>query len=145
MAFLANSKLINIFIASIMGGQLAAHAPRVVHWTVSGGALQLGKVFQMKNVPQLISRIYNLYVGKVKIGEFFPAMNFFFREQLDFSRKSKNLENLFQRWPFFLENSLVSLWNFEVFCLCGGYKLDLNKIGAWEQKGWPPLAQIKEF
>ena len=27
-----------------------------VHWTGSGGALQLEKIFQMKNVPQLISR-----------------------------------------------------------------------------------------
>ena len=37
------------------GGQPVAHMPHMVHWMVSGGALQLGKIFQMKNVPQLIS------------------------------------------------------------------------------------------
>ena len=38
------------------GGQPAAHAPCVANWTISGGALQLGKIFQMKNVQQLLSR-----------------------------------------------------------------------------------------
>ena len=35
------------------GGQPAAHAPQMEHWSVSGGALQSGKIFQMKNVYKL--------------------------------------------------------------------------------------------
>ena len=94
------------------GGQPAAH------WTVIGGALQLGKIFQMKNIPQLISSYIRggqpvadctliscvdlsfreqLGFSRKSKREFFPALTFFFfLEQLGFSRKNKNLENFFQ-------------------------------------------------
>ena len=45
----------SLIIGYSRGGQPAAHSPRVAHRTVSGGALQLEKIFQMKNVSQLIS------------------------------------------------------------------------------------------
>ena len=73
------------------GGQPAAH------WMVSGGALQLGKIFQMKNVPQLISSYIR---GGQPVADCTLISSddlFFFREQFGFSRKSKNLENFFQR------------------------------------------------
>ena len=43
------------FVKLNRGGQPAAHALRVAHWMVSGGALQLGKILQMKNFAQLLS------------------------------------------------------------------------------------------
>ena len=88
-----------------------------VHWTVSGGAFQLGKIFQMKNVPQRISSYIRggqpvadctlissddffreqLGFSRKSKKRIFSSDDFFFREQLGFSRKSKNLENFFQR------------------------------------------------
>ena len=76
------------------GGQPAAH------WTFNGGALQLGKIFQMENAPQIIS-------SYIKGGQpmadctLISSDHLFFRDQLGLSRKSKNLEKFFKRLSFF--------------------------------------------
>ena len=67
----------------------------IIAWATRG-ALQFGKIFQMKNVPQLIPS----YIGggqPVADCTLISGDDLLFREQLGFSRKSKNLENFFQR------------------------------------------------
>ena len=79
------------------------NVPRVAHWTVSGGALWLGKIVQMKNAPQLISSYIRGGQPVVDCTLISSDDHFFiFREQLGFSRKSKNTENFFQRVDLFL-------------------------------------------
>ena len=82
--FLLNQqKSLHLFIAGVANLRRMRH---VAHWTVSGGTLQLGKIFQTKNVPQFTSSYIR---GGQPVADctLISSDDLFFRDQLGFTMK----------------------------------------------------------